>query len=109
MPVTDEDIARLKAANPGVELHLLSAPEFGVEVVVKSPPPAEWERYRFEQHDKPGQKYALLKQLVTLHTVHPPAQDLAILMARYPALVESLGAQIGEAIGLGTVVTRRKL
>lgn len=109
MSISEEQLAKLKAENPGADLSLLECSEFSVSCVVRTPDAREWERYRAEQADKPTQKFQLMRQLLLNHIALPSAADFGPVLTKWPALVEMFCAQVAETAGLGAVVTRRKI
>lgn len=108
MPITDADLARIKAEHPDHELHLLSNAEMGVEVVVKAPGHAEWKVFRTSQSDD-LKKPTALRDLLLCCIVEPPAQAFMAVLGHRPGLAETFGAELLEIGGLSRDTIRRKL
>ena len=108
MPITEEKLAEIRAANPGAELHLLSNDDTGVEVVVKAPNDGEWKRFRTMQSDE-GQRPLAIRTLVTACVVYPPAGEFMGVLAARPGLAETFGKDLVEIAGVSSATRRRKL
>lgn len=106
--LTDEQLDRIKAENPGIELHLVSSPETGVEVVVRKPKEDEWRRFRAMQADDEQRPGAL--RLLAIHSaVFPKGGDFMALLAEHPGLAETVGAKLVKIAGVDGTATSRKL
>jgi hypothetical protein len=104
--ISDETIAKLKAANPGAELVLLQAA--GEEAVFRTPPYAEWKRFKSLYLD-PAQRPMALETLVFGCLVHPAATDMREVLNRRPALAEVFGERLASAAGMGAEAVEKKL
>ncbi len=106
--ITEEQIARHKAANVGVELHVIANADTGVEVLVKVPSEGEWKRFRSMQTDD-AQRSIALRQLVLACILEPSPADFLAVLARLPGLAETFGAELVELAGVSRANTRRKV
>jgi hypothetical protein len=104
--ITDEQIAKLKEANPGVELSVLHLEDLDLDVVVKTPDEGVWKRFRSQASDD-AQKSGALRGLVFGCAVWP--SDFATLVSRRPGIVETVGNRLVEIAGVSMAVTVRKL
>jgi hypothetical protein len=101
-----EQLAKVRADNPGLELHHIVAGD--EEIVVKSPPRAEWKRFRAMYLD-PAQRPLALETLLFGCLVHPDAAGLNAILERRPAFAEVFGEKLASAAGLGTEAVEKKL
>lgn len=108
MPITEEQIASLKAANPGAELTLVSNAEVGMDIVVRVPSEGEWTRFRTQQGDEALRPMAL-RTLILACIVQPPATEFMGILAQRPGLAETFGADVVAIAGVSRASTRRKL
>lgn len=106
--ITDEQIAKLKADNPGAELHLLTNDETEAEVVVKTPSEPEWRRFRSMSSDD-SQRAMALRSLVLACVVRPPMEEFAEMLERKPGLAETFGSKLVDIAGVSMATTVRKL
>jgi hypothetical protein len=98
-------LEKLRAANPGVELVQLEA--LGIGFVFKSPPRAEWKRFR-AMYNNPAQQADAFEALVFGCLLHPTADDLRRALDRKPALAELFGAKLADAAGISAEVIEKK-
>jgi hypothetical protein len=106
--VTDEQIVKLKEANPGAELTLIQNDDVGIEVVVKTPDDGTWKRFRSQSSDD-AQRSVALRGLVLSCVVHPAGPDFASAVARRPGIIETIGGKLVEVAGVSMATTARKL
>jgi hypothetical protein len=106
--LTEEQLERIKAENPGVELHLVSSPETGVDVVVRKPKEDEWRRFRAMQADDEQRSGAL--RLLAIHSsVFPKGAEFMAMLAEFPGMAETVGAKLIKIAGVDGTATSRKL
>ena len=103
--VTDEQFAKIKAENSGVDLTLLRH-EFG-DVVVRPASSAVYERFVVEK-DEPGKKFWAMRFIVFSCVVFPLEGDLTKLLDERPGLVHTFGNDCLEISGLKAVSDRKK-
>jgi hypothetical protein len=108
MPITEEQIARAKAAHPGVELHLISNDDLGVEIMVRAPNEGEYKRFR-TMHADEAQRSAASRALVLGCIVEPPPSEFTAMLASRPALADTFANDLVEIAGLSRANTRRKV
>jgi hypothetical protein len=101
-----EVIARLKAENPGVDLLLLNAgPYTGV---FKSPPYAEWQRFKSMFWDKAHQSKAL-ETLCFGCLVYPEPDAFRAMLQKKPGIADQWGARLVAMGGPEQEVVEKKL
>jgi len=106
--LTEEQLERIKAENPGVELHVVSSPEASVEIVVRKPKEDQWRVFRAMQADD-EQRPGALRWLASYCAVFPKGADFAALLAERPGLAETVGAKLVKIAGVDGTATSRKL
>lgn len=106
--ISNEVIAKLKAANPGVELHLLATEDGAAAIVCKKPGRAEFKRFWDMQND-PKQRSRCLEALLLGNLVHPGADEAARLFEEWPALLEKFADQLLATTGAEQRVVTKKL
>ncbi len=105
--LSEEQIADLKAKH-GARLEMISDESGDLEVVVKPPPEAEWDRFTTMLLDD-EQKPRAMKTLVRSCVVYPEAAELKRLIAEQPGIVSTIGGQLSEMAGASRAVSRKKL
>ena len=108
MPITDEEIAALKLANPGAELAEIAFPALGVEFVVKTPSQADYGAQRAAETTS-NDPYNLMLGFVLRHVVKPGLPEAQKEFAAKPALVEKVNTKLFEAAGIRAESTVKKL
>lgn len=105
-----EIVSKLKAANPGRELRLLTAnaDEEDFEVIVVSPDEAEFQEFKDAIADEAKSSRAN-PMLTRACVVYPPAADLDLLLQRKPGLGTSFGLKLQELAGAVKEVQAKKL
>lgn len=106
--LTDELIAKLKEANPGAELSVISNEDVGIEVVVKTPNDVEWRRFRTQSADD-AQKSGALRFLVLACVKHPDSATFMAAVNARPGIIETIGNKLVEIAGVSMATTVRKL
>lgn len=106
--ITDDQIAKLKEANPGAELTLIQNDDVGIEVVAKTPDDGTWKRFRSQSSDD-TQRSVALRTLVFACVVFPANADFAAAVSRKPGIVETIGNKLVEVAGVSMATTTRKL
>lgn len=101
----DDVLEKVRAANPGVDLVPLEA--LGVGAVFKSPPRAEWKRFR-AMYMNPAQQADAFEALVFGCLLHPAPDEFRRALERKPALAELFGGKLAEAAGIGAEVVEKK-
>jgi hypothetical protein len=107
-PITDTEIADLKEKYAGVELNLISNEDVGVEAIVKTPPKAEWDRFRTMQQDDTQAPFAL-RTLLLGCAIKPTAEEWRSILETRPGLAETVGARLVKIGGVSSATTHRKL
>jgi hypothetical protein len=108
MPITDEEVAALKAASPGAELSLIEFAAPKAEFVVKTPSQAEYGAHRAAQETS-NDPYNLMLSFVLRHVLRPGLVEAQQAFGAHPALVEKVNARLFEAAGLKAESTIKKL
>jgi hypothetical protein len=108
LKLTEDQIASLKAANPGVELFVIENDELDLAAVVKAPTWAQWRQFRLAQ-SMPEQKAGANKQLVASVLVQPNASEFEMMLQVRPGLADTLAAEVGEIAGISNASTHRKI
>jgi len=106
--ITDDQIAKLKEANPGAELTLISNDDVGIEVVAKTPDDGTWKRFRAQSSDD-AQRSIALRGLVMSCVVFPAPADFGAAVNRKPGIIETIGNKLVEIAGVSLATTTRKL
>lgn len=102
-------IDELKAANPGVKLHLLTPEGInGAEIVVKAPTRAQWKRFKTETQDV-AKRATAIETLCLDCVVHPSRTEFEALLEKYPALAQTFAGEIGELAGAVEKVEKKEL
>lgn len=107
MPITDEQKAATKVANPTAELHLVSHPD-GAEIIVRPPTEPEWRIFRSLQ-ERAETKPDAAPMLTNTCTVFPAKDDLKAMLAKHPAYVEVFAGEIAEVAGYQRGAAHTKL
>lgn len=105
--LADDLVAKIKAENPNVELHLLATPQ-GETVVCKAPSRAEYKRFRAMIID-PGQRPNALETLLVACVVWPTRNEVHALLDRRPGLAEVFGDKLAGIAGVGEDLVEKKL
>jgi hypothetical protein len=107
--VTEAQADQLKAAHPGVELHVLDgAPVTDNEIVVRPPTQGEWHIYKSHALD-PEKRPGAARFLVTTCAVFPDKETLKSILDARPGLADSWSGEIQEIAGVLKGDHRRKL
>ncbi len=105
-----DDIAKAKAANPGVEIHITSHPLPGGEVqefLVKAPSRGTWDIFRAQQAD-PVEKMRCEQTLFDACVLWPEDAERLRIIERYPALPAMSAGELGEIAGASRGGSHRK-
>ena len=86
--VTTYDLDDLKAANTGRELSLFENDEYGVEWVMKTPLPGDYQSFRAQQSAAGDDLVPVIKAFVMNHVVWPSLAEVKGAFVKYPALIE---------------------
>ena len=109
---TQEQLDKIKAAHPGIELYALIAASAdgsrSVSVIVKVPDRARWIRFKEQAADK-NRKALATESLVRDCVLHPGAAELDSMIEKRPGLVESFGAEIAALAGIEESVVAKKV
>ena len=108
MPITDEQIAKHRAASPGAELHVIRNEDHDLEILVKAPSDGEWKRFRSMQADD-AQRYLAPRSLVLGCILEPSAAEFTAMLAARPGLAETFASDVIEIAGVSRANTRRKV
>lgn len=104
LDITEEELAALKAKFG--EINLLEACD--EQVLVRTPPYAEWQRF-FSMANDPDQRSNALDTLTRACIVYPDKAGVNKLLNLKPALGVTFGNEISELAGLAKKVSRKKL
>jgi hypothetical protein len=108
MPITDEQIAKHKSAKPGIEMHVISNADNGIEILVKVPDEGEYKRFRTMYADE--QQRAMSTRMLVLGCIlEPSAAEFTALLATRPALADTFSNDLVEIAGLSRANIRRKV
>lgn len=95
-------IAELKAANLGIDLHLLTSTQADgetIEVVVRAPSRGQYKKFLADKLDQQAKIYAndnLLKGIL----LHPPLPEFEALLERKPGMCEEFSEVVMELTGV---------
>jgi hypothetical protein len=108
--IAPETIEQVKAKYTGVELHLLSATVVGEkhQVIVKSPPPAEYQEFRDYLADD-SKKTRAYERLLRSCVVHPETTGLDAMLSAKPGLTATFGSELIQIAGAVEDVEAKKL
>jgi len=104
--IPQSTIDEVKAANPGVELHLLGN-RFG-QAIFRVPTAREYQLF-VDQQQNPTTKGTAMKQLVVSCVVHPKREEFAALIASRPGLVATFGSDMLTIAGVTENEVQKKL
>lgn len=107
MPLDDQTISDIRAANPGAELHALTTDD-GLAVVVKMPSGPEFERFTQQLADDERQHNAMANLFHTC-VVYPPAAEIRAMLAAQPGLAFSFGGRLAKVAGVRRDIDAKKL
>jgi hypothetical protein len=106
---TTDDIAAVKAANPGTELHLVEHPFLPHDHIVRGPSRGEWNIYR-QKVSSDAERVQADELLYNSCVLWPPqGPEREQLIERYPGLVNVVSGEIVEIGGATKAGTHRKL
>lgn len=103
----DKLIASLKEQH-GDRIELVADEDLGIEVVVRPPTDAEWDRFVAQGADE-SQRHHAPKALARACIVYPAGDELRDLLKKYPAFTVSITKEIVEMAGATKAVRRKKL
>jgi hypothetical protein len=107
MPITDEQLEQVKAANPGKTLHVLDArPEHDDEIVVTVPTAGIWNIWQQKIVEK---DISAGRVLVEACCVFPARKDLLAMLDAKPGLANTWSAELQMIGGIAKGDHRRKL
>lgn len=107
MPITEDQLDKIKAANPGKELHVLDArPEHDEEIVVAPPTSGMFTIWQQKIAEK---DVGASRVLVESCCVFPPLPDLRAMLDRKPGLALTWSAELQVIAGIARGDHRRKL
>lgn len=106
--ITEEQIAKTKAANPGVEMHLLEAEPWDESIIVRVPTEANWMKWRNAIREGENIRGAQ-KDLVNDSLLFPTPLEMSAIYDRRPALVEEFASGISKIAGVIQSVKAKKL
>ncbi len=107
--VTEEIISKVKAANPGIEVHLVEHPDLEHDFIVKGPGKQVWNIYRAQVSEAATKVQAddVLFSSCVLWPEKGPERDA--IVERYPGIVQVVTGEIIEIGGASKAATHRKL
>jgi len=107
---TEAEVTALKAANPGVELYVVTHPTEPQQFVVRGPSAGEWAIYRKRINStNVDEKVGAGLFLAQCCTLWPPVEDREKLFAARPALPNVVEAELNEIAGATQQAAHRKL
>ena len=106
--LTDQDLAKLRTENPGVELHHLVVDEWDTEIVTKVPTRPVWLKF-MEGQAEATTRYSSLGDLVMDCVVYPSREELGEIFKARPALMEEFALEVRKSAGAVKSVRRKKL
>ncbi len=101
-------IAKLKAQNPGVELHQIEVEDGEQVVICKMPSRAEYKRFVHMLSDRAQQSRAL-ETLLLANLVYPEADAMLRMIEERPALAEKFGDHLADLAGAAYRIVSKKL
>lgn len=104
--IPEDVIAKVRADNPGVELHLLGN-EFG-QAIFRVPPKATFERYLTEMMETETRVQAF-RTIVNDSLVYPDKEGMAALLKERPGLLTTFAGELSEIAGVKRASISRKL
>jgi hypothetical protein len=105
--LTKEQIAEIKAANPGAELEMYVTP-LGV-VVIKCPSDPAWRSFSARVLDDNSDRNVTMIEFVTEHVVFPPAAEFLAMRKRKPAMMQGLSIKLQQLAGSKLIGEGKKL
>ena len=106
---TAADIARVKAANPGIELHLVEHPNLPHDFIVRGPSRGVWNIYRAKASNE-AEKVTADDALFSACVLWPErGEEREALIETYPAIVNVVAGEIVEIGGASKHASHRKL
>ncbi len=105
--LTSEEVAKLKTANPGLELHQLG--DGAESIVVRLPSRAEWKRMKAMRLEGGAKAVEAYDWLVSTCLVWPTEEQAEELFNSRPAIVDSFANEIAELAGATEKVSAKKL
>ncbi len=107
MPISQDDINKVKAANPGVALEQLSidAPEF--EFIAKKPPRGIYTVF-LQQHED-GKGIEANETLCDYCIVYPDRATVQKTFEDFPSLPHKIAIELRKTAGADAKITRKKL
>lgn len=106
---TAEIITKVKAANPGTDVHLVEHPNLPHDFIVKGPGRQVWNLYRQQVSNETTKVHA--DELVFESCVLWPEKgaDRDALLEKYPAMLNVVSGEIIEIGGAAKGAVHRKL
>jgi hypothetical protein len=106
---TAADIAKVKAANPGIEIELVEHPSLPHDFIVRGPSRGVWNIYRAKISSE-GEKVTADDVLFQACVLWPErGEEREALLDQYPGLVNVVAGEIIEIGGASRQATHRKL
>jgi bifunctional DNA-binding transcriptional regulator/antitoxin component of YhaV-PrlF toxin-antitoxin module len=106
--VIDEKLIATLKEQHGDRLELVADEDLGIEVVVRPPTDAEWDRFVAQGSDE-SQRHHAPKSLARACVVYPAGDELRALLQKYPAFTVSISKELVEMAGATRAVRRKKL
>ena len=103
------DIDALKGANPGRDLSLFENEEYGIEWVVKTPLPGDYQAFRAQQNSAGDDLVPVIKSFCMTHIVWPSPAEVRDAFKRYPALIEPAVKAVLKLAGAKAEFSVKKL
>lgn len=111
MPITDEEIAQAKADHPGVDLHLLTNPDTGDQILCKAPNDAQYKAFMdtTTTAGRFSERLVACRKFVAECLVVPTASAFAVTWNDKPALASTFADELREIAGASAKATHRKV
>lgn len=98
----------IKAQHPTASLSIFENEAFGVEFVVKTPAPADFQAYRAQQQST-DDVYQVNRGFIMNHVVHPSPVEVGKVLKDHAGLVEPLARKLLELAGARAEIAVKKL
>lgn len=105
---TDDDIKKVKLANPGTDLHLIEHPVLPIDFIVRGPSKPEWALFR-QRNGNDAEKGSAEEMLYETCAIWPEKKERDEVVARYPAVVNMVAGELAEIAGATQQASHRKL
>lgn len=108
MPISDETIKQIKAANPGVEFQVLSHDTLPDQVLARVPARGVYTNY-LQMRDEGGRRVEASEMLCDTSILFPDKAELQKMFEAHPALPVVWAQEIAEMAGATAKASRKKV